>query len=142
MGLFYIPCPALYTTLSLLLYYNYYIIQRSSQDAQGKRTHQTSHPLQGADRHAGREGGRQAEQARDCQADVGHDQGEQAAGPREQAVLRPQQEDALFTISLTHPIYNASRDLQTVFLMPIIKYNHKTSFSTTPSSVIQHILVV
>merc|ERR1711915_267002 len=81
------PLYTLYTVL-----YHIRLVYR--HHAQGKRTHQASEDLQGAGGHAGREGGRHVEQTRGRQARLGHDQGEEAAGPREQAVLQPRQEDA------------------------------------------------
>merc|ERR1712168_1388782 len=65
----------------------------TSHNAQGKRTHQASEPQRRPGRPGGGQEGREAEQTRGGEAPLGLHQGEEAAGPREQAVLLPRRED-------------------------------------------------
>merc|ERR1711962_505832 len=62
-------------------------------NAQGKRTHQASEPQRRPGRPGGGQEGREAEPTRGGEAPLGLHQGEEAAGPREQAVLLPRRED-------------------------------------------------
>merc|ERR1711962_1513904 len=65
----------------------------NKQNAEGKRTHQASEPQRRAGRSHRRQEGREAVQTRGGQEVVGLHQGEETAGPREQAVLQARQKD-------------------------------------------------
>merc|ERR1711962_791063 len=68
-------------------------LDTSPHHAQGKRTHQASEPQRRPGRPGGGQEGREAEPTRGGEAPLGLHQGEEAAGPREQAVLLPRRED-------------------------------------------------
>merc|ERR1711953_1281133 len=68
-------------------------LDTSPHHAQGKRTHQASEPQRRPGRPGGGQEGREAEPTRCVEAPLGLHQGEEAAGPREQAVLLPRRED-------------------------------------------------
>merc|ERR1712142_229589 len=76
-----------------VLYSHTHTHTHTSHNAQGKRTHEASEPERRPGGPGGGQEGREAEPARGGEAALGLHQGEEAAGPREQAVLLPRRED-------------------------------------------------
>merc|ERR1711973_372018 len=105
------------------------------QHAQGKRSHQTSQPQRGSRRPHRRQEGREAEPSRGGEEVVGLHQGEEAAGPREQAVLQTRQEDGTY---LRQGQGEGLRYGQVFEDPPDLLRNHYPATSKSPSLIVSY----